>query len=74
MLSAQSLDRNTAKAARALFALATTPEEMLERDDRAIAAAIESCGLYKNKTRSNRRFCEALLSEHGGVVPDTREG
>ena len=37
MLSAQSLDRNTAKAIRALFALATTPEEMLELDDRDIA-------------------------------------
>ena len=74
MLSAQSLDRNTAKAARALFALATTPEAMLELDDRDIAAAIKPCGLYNNKTRSIRRFCEALLAEHGGVVPDTREG
>ncbi|QZD93947.1 endonuclease III domain-containing protein [Qipengyuania gelatinilytica] len=74
MLSAQSLDRNTAAAARALFALATTPEEMLELDDRDIAAAIKPCGLYNNKTRSIRRFCEALLAEHGGVVPSTREG
>lgn len=74
MLSAQSLDRNTAKASRALFALATTPEGMLALDDAAIAAAIKPCGLYNNKTRSIRRFCEALLAEHGGVVPDTREG
>ena len=74
MLSAQSLDRNTAAAARALFALATTPEAMLELDDRDIAAAIKPCGLYNTKTRSIRRFCEALLAEHGGVVPDTRAG
>ena len=74
MLSAQSLDRNTAKASAALFALATTPQEMLELDDRAIAAAIKPCGLYNNKTRSIRRFCEALLAEHGGVVPETRQG
>lgn len=74
MLSAQSLDRNTAKASRALFALATTPEAMLQLDDRDIAAAIKPCGLYNNKTRSIRRFCETLLAEHGGVVPDTREG
>ena len=73
MLSAQSLDRNTAAAARALFALAKTPEAMLELDDRDIAAAIKPCGLYNNKTRSIRRFCEALLAEHGGVVPCTRE-
>lgn len=73
MLSAQSLDRNTARAAEALFALATTPEDMLALDDAAIAAAIRPCGLYNNKTRSIRRFCEALLAEHGGIVPDTRE-
>lgn len=74
MLSAQSLDRNTAKASRALFALAQTPEDMLELDDRDIAAAIKPCGLYNNKTRNIRKFCEALLAEHGGTVPDTREG
>ena len=74
MLSAQSLDRNTAAAARALFALATTPEAMLELDDRDIAAAIQPCGLYNMKTRNIRAFCEALLAEHGGTVPDTREG
>lgn len=74
MLSAQSLDRNTAKAARQLFALAQTPEEMLELDDRAIAAAIKPCGLYNVKTRNIRKFCETLIAEHGGRVPDTREG
>ena len=74
MLSAQSLDRNTAVASKALFALATTPEEMLALDDRDIAAAIKPCGLYNNKTRSIRRFCSALLEQHGGTVPDTRDG
>ncbi|MDC0886449.1 endonuclease III [Altererythrobacter sp.] len=74
MLSAQSLDTNTAKAARALFALATSPEEMLALDDQVIAQAIRPCGLYNTKTRNIRKFNHALLSDHGGVVPDTREG
>ncbi|NVE95163.1 endonuclease III domain-containing protein [Altererythrobacter lutimaris] len=74
MLSAQSLDSNTAKASRALFALASTPEEMLALDDEAIATAIKPCGLYNNKTRNIRKFNEALLAEHGGVVPSTRDG
>jgi endonuclease-3 len=74
MLSAQSLDRNTAAATKALFKLATTPEEMLALDDDAIREAIKPCGLYNNKTRSIRKFCTALIEEHGGVVPDTREG
>lgn len=74
MLSAQSLDRNTAKAARALFALATTPQVMLALDDAEIAAAIKPCGLYNMKTRNIRKFCESLIGDHGGVVPDTRKG
>lgn len=74
MLSAQSLDRNTAAATKALFKLAKTPEVMLALDDDAIREAIKPCGLYNNKTKSIRKFCTALLEEHGGVVPDTREG
>lgn len=66
MLSAQSLDRNTAKAAQALFEIAQTPEAMLELGDRDIAAAIKPCGLYNVKTRSIRKFCEHLLAEHIG--------
>ena len=74
MLSAQSLDRNTAAATNALFALATTPAAMLALDDRDIAAAIRPAGLYNVKTRNIRAFCETLLTEHDGQVPDTREG
>lgn len=74
MLSAQSLDRNTARATKALFALARTPDAMLALDDAAIAAAIRPCGLYNVKSRNIRKFCEALLAEHGGIVPDTRAG
>ena len=73
MLSAQSLDRNTAAAARALFALATMPEDMLALSDDQVAQAIKPCGLYNMKARNIRRFCETLLARHGGVVPDTRE-
>ncbi len=74
MLSAQSRDANTAAAARGLFALATTPQGILDLDDDAIAAAIKPCGLYNMKTRNLRKFCTALLEEHDGVVPNTRKG
>lgn len=74
MLSAQSLDRNTAAASKALFRLARTPRTMLALDDAVIAAAIRPAGLYNMKARNIRAFCTALLERHGGVVPDTREG
>ena len=73
LLSAQSLDRNTAAATTALFALARTPEEMLALDDEALIAAIRPAGLYNNKARAIRRLSVAVI-ERGGVVPRDRAG
>lgn len=74
MLSAQSKDANTAAATRNLFALAKTPQAILMLEDEVIAAAIKPAGLYNVKTRNIRKFCHALLEDHKGVVPNTREG
>lgn len=73
MLSAQSLDRNTAAATHALFTLARTPQAMLELADVQIAGAIKPAGLYNVKTRNIRHFCMALMEDFGGIVPRTRE-
>ena len=74
MLSAQSLDRNTAAASAALFALADTPQGILALSDAQIVAAIRPAGLYNVKCRNLRRMCAALLEDHGGTVPATRAG
>ncbi len=73
MLSAQSLDRNTAAATKGLFALARTPQQVLALSDEQIAAAIKPAGLYNMKTRNIRRFCEQLLDDYDGVVPADRD-
>lgn len=74
LLSAQSRDANTAKAKNGLFALADTPAGILALDDQAIALAIKPAGLYNVKTRNLKRFCAALIEEHGEVVPRDRKG
>lgn len=74
MLSAQSKDANTAAATQNLFALAKTPQAVLMLEDEVIAAAIKPAGLYNVKTRNIKKFCHALLEDHKGVVPNTREG
>lgn len=74
MLSAQSRDDNTRRAAEALFRLADTPRAVLALDQAVLAAAIRPCGLYNAKARNMLRMAAALLDRHGGVVPDTREG
>ncbi|MBV6658147.1 MAG: endonuclease III [Devosiaceae bacterium] len=74
MLSAQSRDANTAAATNALFKLAKTPQQMLALSDEVVAQAIKPAGLYNMKARNIRKFCAALLEDHGGVVPRTRDG
>lgn len=73
MLSAQSKDENTAKAARQLFALADTPQGILALDDAEITDAIRPAGLYNMKTRNIRSFCKAVLALNG-KIPDDRSG
>lgn len=74
MLSAQSLDRNTAAASAALFALADTPGEILALPDAQITEAIRPAGLYNVKCRNLRKMCAALIEDHDGIVPDNRKG
>ncbi|CTQ33651.1 endonuclease III domain-containing protein [Jannaschia rubra] len=74
LLSAQSLDRNTAAASKALFALADTPQGILDLPEERIVDAIRPAGLYNVKARNLRRMCRALIDEHGGTVPQTRKG
>jgi len=74
LLSAQSLDSNTAKAKTALFALADTPETINALNDETVATAIRPAGLYNMKTRNLKRLCCFLIDEHDGRVPRDRAG
>lgn len=71
MLSAQSQDARTAVACRQLFALATTPEEMIQLTQDQIIEAIRPAGLFKAKSKSILGASHMLLAEFGGVVPST---
>lgn len=74
MLSAQSRDAMTARARDKLFAVADTAEAILALPPQQLASLIKDCGLYNIKARNLQRMCRALLDQHGGEVPTTREG
>ncbi len=74
LLSAQSLDSNTAKAKTALFAIADTPEGILALDNEIVAKAIRPAGLFNTKTRNLKRLCAFLIEEHDSRVPRDRVG
>ncbi len=52
-----------------LFAVADTPEAMLELSEEQLAQLIYPVGFYRTKARTIRQISERLLDEYGGEVP-----
>ncbi|MCF8466736.1 MAG: endonuclease III [Sneathiella sp.] len=73
VLSAQATDVGVNKATGPLFAVADTPEKMLALGEDVLRDYIKTIGLYKTKARNVIKLCEALIRDHDGKVPQTRE-
>ncbi|WP_373085834.1 endonuclease III [Sneathiella sp.] len=73
VLSAQATDVGVNKATGPLFAVADTAEKILELGEEDLRDYIKSIGLYKTKAKNVIKLCEALIRDHGGEVPQTRE-
>ena len=71
-LSAQSTDVGVNKATRPLFAVADTPQKMLNLGEAAVMDAIKTIGLYRNKARNVMRLSQILVDDFGGEVPSSR--
>jgi endonuclease III len=70
ILSLRTKDQTTAVAAPRLFALADTPQRMLELTPAALEKAIYPVGFYRTKTAVIRDICRNLMERFGGQVPD----
>ena len=73
VLSAQATDVGVNKATGPLFAIAETPEKILALGEDTLRDYIKTIGLYKTKAKNVIKLCEALIRDHGGKVPQTRE-
>ena len=73
LLSAQATDVSVNKATRRLFPVANTPQQLLALGEPALAEAIKTIGLYRNKAKHLIQTCRILLDQHGGRVPRSRE-
>ena len=73
MLSAQATDVSVNKATRALFRDAGTPEAMLALGVDGVKRYIKTIGLFNTKAENVIKTCAALIEQHGGRVPDSRE-
>jgi len=71
-LSAQATDAGVNKATRALFAVADTPEKMLDLGEEALIGHIKTIGLFRNKAKNVMKLSRILVEDYGGVVPSSR--
>jgi endonuclease-3 len=73
VLSAQATDAGVNKATRGLFAAADNPAKMVALGEGRVADHIRTIGLWRNKAKNVIALSEALLRDHGGMVPAERE-
>jgi endonuclease-3 len=73
VLSAQATDRGVNRATGPLFQVADTPEKMLTLGEAGVADHIKSIGLWRNKAKNVIALSLALIAQHNGEVPRTRE-
>ncbi len=71
-LSAQATDAGVNKATRGLFAVADTPQKMLDLGEEGVTEHIRTIGLYRNKARNVIKLSRLLVDEYGGEVPCSR--
>ena len=73
LLSAQATDVSVNKATRRLYAVANTPQKILDLGVDGLQSYIKTIGLYRSKAKHLMETCRMLVEQHGGVVPRTRE-
>ena len=69
IMSLRTKDTTTGPAAKRLFALAKTPEEMLELSKKQIEKAIFPVGFYPTKAKYIIETCKILVKKYDGEVP-----
>ena len=73
LISLRTKDEVTAAATERLFALASTPEEMVGLAEAEIQKAIYPAGFYRNKAETIRQVCRELIDRFHSRVPDSIE-
>jgi len=69
LLSAQCTDKRVNLVTPELFALASTPQDMVQQSVEDIKAIIRPCGLSPRKSAAIHELSEILLEKHDGKVP-----
>jgi len=73
VLSAQATDASVNIATKPLFEHIKTPRQMVDLGEERLREAIKTIGLFNTKARNVIALSQALIDQHGGEVPRTRE-
>lgn len=71
ILSAQCTDARVNMVTPELFDRYPTPEALADARREDVEEIIRSTGFFRQKTKSLLGMAEAVVTEHGGVVPDS---
>ncbi|MBP6561974.1 MAG: endonuclease III [Neisseriaceae bacterium] len=72
LLSAQATDVSVNKATGPLYAVANTPQAILDLGQEALVEYIKTIGLYKTKAKHVMQTCHDLVFKFDGQVPRHR--
>ncbi len=72
-LSAQCTDKRVNIVSKKLFETYPTALDMANADIEELAEIVKPCGLYRVKAQNIKDASEMLVSEFGGVLPETME-
>ena len=73
VLSAQATDASVNIATKPLFERVKTPRQMVDLGEERLRDAIKTIGLFNTKAKNVIALSQALIDEHNGEVPRTRE-
>lgn len=73
ILSAQCTDARVNLVTPALFKRYPNAKAFAEADPAELETMIKSTGFFRNKAKSIRECCKAIVEQHGGEVPRTME-
>lgn len=72
LLSAQATDISVNKATRPLYAVANTPQAILDLGVDGVKSYIKTIGLFNTKAENVIKTCRMLVELHNGEVPEDR--
>lgn len=73
ILSAQCTDKRVNRVTASLFKKYRSATDYAKADPAELEEAIKATGFFRNKAKSIKACCAALVEKHGGEVPSTME-